>query len=93
MEKHGKRILSITEVLDQERVMISLESLFWYHNPSTGYRYLENAVEDILSNRDHTTRLIEHDINIVRKEGKYYIVIPRNKILQLMRKESEQQCH
>ena len=83
--KHGRRILSITSILGQDKVRISIESLYWYHNISTGYRYLEDAIKDILSDKAKIATLNDKGINIVKIKGNFYIEVPRQLIKQLAR--------
>jgi len=43
---HGKRIISISSIFNQEEISIEIRSLFRYYEPTPEYPKLETAISD-----------------------------------------------
>ena len=73
LAKHGRRILAISRILGQDVVSTSIESLYWYHDPATGYRMLDHAVAEIRRDSKALARLRAEGIELVEEDGKLYV--------------------
>ncbi len=86
LSKHGKRILSILDIIGQEYVKTEVKSLFPYHNPSIGYIKLMDAVQEVINDREQIEKLRKRGIEIILEEGEYYLRSYKDAIRKLIGK-------
>ncbi len=88
LRKHGKRIVSILSIIGQNRVKISLNSLFPYHSSETGYSRLMEAVGEIEQSATHIRELQRRGVKLVVVNGTYYLESDLETIKKLIREAS-----
>ena len=84
LSRHGARILSITGIIGQRQVRISLDSLFHYHEPLPEYPRLMDAVRAILEQRSQLERLNKVGVTIDKEGDSYFIRSTRKVIHELI---------
>ncbi len=76
----GRGVLAILHAGGQERVKINVKALYKYHDESTGYTLLEEALEELA--RD-PGRLEEIGARLVRMGRNRYIEVPTSLLEEL----------
>jgi len=71
---NGRRLVSLARALGQDEVLIELRALFKYHDPSTGFRKLEEAAERVLESAEEKEGLGKLGLRIVKKDDSIYLV-------------------
>ncbi len=66
LRANGKRALSIAKVLGQREVFFEKRGLYRYHDPSSGYALLEEALAEIEANEELRKQLEEQGIRLTR---------------------------
>ena len=72
---NGRRLVSLARALGQSEVLIELRALFKYHDPSTGFRRLEETVECILESVEERKALERLGLNVAKRNDAVYLVI------------------
>ncbi|MCD6369669.1 MAG: hypothetical protein J7L38_07740 [Thermoproteales archaeon] len=82
LQKHGKRILTLTSLTNQRNVRVEVNALFRYFLPTPEYDKLEKLLEKI-----PLTRLEEKGIKLIADGKQRYFVLSTVFIRRLMEED------